>query len=69
MRAVDYRGGRVFKAHRLVYHSEAQGPSRTCDESKEDEEEAIGTWRCTPVGTPSWLELFFCFITLKPRFE
>ena len=28
----------VFKAHRLVYHSDfkAQGPSRTCNESKQE---------------------------------
>ena len=32
-----YRGGLVFEAHGLLYHStfKAQGPSRTCNESKE----------------------------------
>jgi len=45
-----FRGGLVFKAHGLLYHStlgwrvmscvtqrKAQGPSRTCNESKEEE--------------------------------
>ena len=31
-----------FEAHRLFHHSvEAQGPSRTCNESEEEEEEKI----------------------------
>jgi len=36
-----FRGGLVFEAHRLLYHSafKAQGPSRTCNESKEEEEQ------------------------------
>jgi len=45
-----FRGGLIFKAHRLVYHSTqglrvikkkkgTPGPSRTCNESKEEEEE------------------------------
>ena len=33
-----YRGGLGFEAHRLLYHS-AQRPSRTCNESKEEEED------------------------------
>ena len=38
------RGGLVSEAHRLLYHSafKAQGPSRTCNESKEEEELAVG---------------------------
>jgi len=33
-----YRGGLVFEAHRLLYHPEAQGRSRTCNESKEEDD-------------------------------
>jgi len=83
-----FRGGLVFKAHRLVYHAtlglrviqkkkeprsqvsrrhdscakmghtmsslfgfKAQGPSRTCNESKEEEEE--GFWICRDSPFPS----------------
>ena len=39
-----YRVGLAFEAHRLVYHSavKAQGPSRTCNESKEEEGVDLG---------------------------
>ena len=40
------RDGFVFQAHRLLYHStKAQCPSRSCIESKEEEEEV---WDCVP---------------------
>ena len=35
-RAILLRRALVFEAHRLLYHS-AQGPSRTCNESKEED--------------------------------
>jgi len=34
-RVAWFRGGLAFEAHRLLY--QAQGPSRTCNESKEEE--------------------------------
>ena len=50
-----YRGGLVSEAHRLLYHSafKAQGPSRICNESKEEEEWGLTSgWvgMCTPPG-------------------
>jgi hypothetical protein len=38
VRDLGFRGGLVFEADRLLHHSvKAQGPSRTCNTSKEEE--------------------------------
>ena len=45
-RGCGYRGGLVFKAH--VYQLRAQGPSRTCNESEEEED-----LKCDELGAHS----------------
>ena len=46
-----FRGGLVFEAHRLLYHS-AQGPSKNCNESQEKEEEVPGAYSAGRVLIP-----------------
>jgi len=52
-----------------IIQLKAQGPSRTCNESQEEEEEETCiSWSCALCSTCRGF-FFFFFITLKPRVE